>query len=180
MKPKLFLTVTLLIAAACAPLRADDTAQRTAAVEDLLTTMHANEMMTNILARQREAMSKMASSFMPKDTPPEAAKKFQEEFPKMMDTVYKQLTWESLKPDMVQIYSDVFTLDEIKGLSDFYKTPLGQALLKKTPEISARSMQMMQKRMPAIMAEVQKSVKEMVEKSQEHAKPAASPAASAK
>ena len=81
-----------------------------------------------------------------------------------MDAAYKQLTWESLKPEFVEIYSETFTDEEIKGLTEFYKTPLGQKLVEKMPEISAKAGLLIQKRMPAIMADLQKSVAESLQK----------------
>lgn len=159
-------------------LRADEAAARTAAVEDLLKAMHADEMMTNILAKQREAMTKMLPSLMPKDMPPAAVAQAQQMMPKVMDVVYKQLTWESLKPDMMQIYAEVFTESEIKEITAFYQSPIGQKLIEKMPELTTKSMQLMQKRMVTIMPELQKSIAETAKEAKAHAAAQSSPAAS--
>lgn len=156
------------------PLRADE-ASRRAAVEELLRSMRADEMMNNVIAKQKEAMAKMLPSLMPKDVPPSALGQAQEIQGKVMEVVYKQLTWESLKPDFIEIYSEVFTEREIKDLTAFYQTPLGQKLLEKMPEITGKSMGLMQKRMATIMPEMQKVIQESVKEAKAKASPAATP-----
>jgi hypothetical protein len=120
----------------------------------------------------------MMPSLLPKDSSPEVAQQVQQMMPKILDSVYKQMTWESLKPDFIQIYSEVFTEQEIKDLTAFYKTPLGQKLIEKMPEVSEKSMLIMQKRMPAMMADMQKTIQESVAqaKAAAKAKASASPA----
>ena len=153
----------IVIALACSSplLRADNAAAaHTAAVEDLLAAMHSDETLNKVLARQKEAIIKMLPQLLPKDTPPETVQQMQQIMPALMDTVYKQLSWESLKPDFVEIYGTTFTDDEIKGLTEFYKTPLGQKLVEKMPDISQKCAQIIQRRMPSIMGELQKIVAE--------------------
>ncbi len=157
--------------------RAEDAASRTAAVEELLNAMHADVTMKKTLDKQREAMVKMLPALMPKDLPPEAVQQAQEMMPRVMDVVYKQLTWESLKPDFIQIYSEVFSEDEIKSLTAFYNTPAGQKLIEKMPEVTAKSMQLMQKRMVTIMPELQKAIQQTIQEAK--AKASASPSAAA-
>lgn len=52
-----------------------------------------------------------------------------------------------LRQDAIQIYSEVFTEQELKDLIAFYKTPTGQKALQKLPEIMQRSMQLAQERL---------------------------------
>lgn len=40
------------------------------------------------------------------------------------------------------MYVDVYTEDELRGLNDFYRSPLGQKFIEKTPEIMEASTQM--------------------------------------
>src|SRR5450631_4472219 len=104
MKSKLLPSVLAAFALVCFTplLHADEAAQRATAAEELLKAMHTDEMMSSMMAKQKEAIVKMTSSFMPKDTSAEKMQQAQEMQSKMMDAVYKQLTWESLKMDFVQ------------------------------------------------------------------------------
>jgi len=73
----------------------------------------------------------------------------------------QNMEWEAMFAD---IYSNVFSAEEIQGLIDFYETPLGKKLLEKQPELMAATMQKMQgemsKFMPKIQAAAMKAVQE--------------------
>ena len=71
----------------------------------------------------------------------------------------KEMTM-GLLTDMVPIYDKHFTHDEIKGLIDFYSTPIGKKLLEKTPELTQ---DMMNLSMTKYMPEIQKSMLEKLE-----------------
>ncbi|WP_213770579.1 DUF2059 domain-containing protein [Bradyrhizobium sp. dw_78] len=45
-----------------------------------------------------------------------------------------------LEQSIVLIYADNFTADELRALIAFYKTPLGQKLLEKTPLVTQQTM----------------------------------------
>jgi hypothetical protein len=53
----------------------------------------------------------------------------------MLKWLQKYMTWESMRPEMVRLYTDTYTEAELKQLAAFYKTPLGQKTLAKTPEL---------------------------------------------
>lgn len=53
---------------------------------------------------------------------------------------------------MLEVYDKFFTLEEIRELIAFYKTPVGQKLLKQVPAIAAESMKVTQtKLLPRLM-----------------------------
>lgn len=64
--------------------------------------------------------------------------------PDVPDTVWTELTQALDSTDMVSlmipIYDRHFTLAELEGLVAFYATPLGRALIQKTPAITQESM----------------------------------------
>lgn len=162
----------------CSPLlRADEAAQRATAAEELLKAMHMGEVLKSLLAQRREAITKKIPSFLPKDSSPETVQLFQQTTPKIMDIVDKHYSWESLRPDFIQIYSEVFTEQEIKDLTVFYKSPIGQKLYEETPVITAKIIQILQKQEPAIKEEELKVFKEITEQAKTAAKASASPAA---
>jgi hypothetical protein len=145
------------------PLRAQDAAvdpKRAAAAEELLKTMHVDEMME----KQKDTVKKMLASFLPKDLSPEELKQVQAVQDASLDVAFKQLTWESLKTDFIRIYSEVYTEDELKQLADFYKSPIGQKFIDKMPELQAKTMEIVQKRMITILPAVQAAAKDAMEK----------------
>jgi hypothetical protein len=48
----------------------------------------------------------------------------------------KNLTWQQLAPGLVDAYAETFTEAELRQLTDFYKSPLGQKALKQGPALN--------------------------------------------
>ena len=61
---------------------------------------------------------------------------------------------ESMREKMVEIYSEVFTEEEIKDMTAFYKSKTGQKTLEKMPEIMQRSMELTRERLGQNMDEL--------------------------
>lgn len=51
----------------------------------------------------------------------------------------KYMSWDALRDKYVAIYMETYTEEELKGLSEFYKTPLGQKLIASLPRVMERS-----------------------------------------
>jgi len=64
-----------------------------------------------------------------------------------------------IKPDVVKVYAETLTDEEINGMIQFYSSPVGQSVLAKMPQLTAASMQMEKARMgdlqPKMMALMQ-------------------------
>ncbi len=75
----------------------------------------------------------------------------------------KNFGWDVLKADIMKIYKGVFSQEEIKALTAFYKTPAGQKLVDAQPAIQQEmmkvTMQRMQKAMPKLQAIIMNAVK---------------------
>lgn len=67
----------------------------------------------------------------------------------------QELNWGSLEPMYIGLYRDSFTQDEINGMLAFYRTPAGQAVIKKMPVLMRNTMVEMQKRMAGLMPKLQ-------------------------
>ncbi len=70
-----------------------------------------------------------------------------------------------MKPEYVRLYDEVYSDEELNGILAFYKSPAGQAFLNKMPLLMTKSMEIAQRRMAAVMPELQRITKEAVEKS---------------
>jgi len=159
MKKKLcWMICLLMLISVSSPLFADEASQR-AAAQELLEAMQTKEMM----AKQMESVKKMIGGFfqMP-NVSKEQASQMEARQTQVMDFIYKNMSWDVLKPDFVQAYMEAFTEPEMKELTSFYKSPIGQKLLEKTPELTAKTMQITQKRVMALMPEIQKMAMEPV------------------
>ena len=79
-----------------------------------------------------------------------------EEMQANLEFMKQEMNWSVLEPRLVQVYVDVYTEDELRGLNDFYRSPLGQKFIEKTPEVMAAStkmtMEMLQEFIPKLKA----------------------------
>ena len=57
----------------------------------------------------------------------------------MLQWLRKYMTWDAMRPELVRLYTDTYTEAELKQLAAFYKTPLGQKTLTKSPELLQRT-----------------------------------------
>jgi uncharacterized protein len=70
---------------------------------------------------------------------------------KIVAILRQELAWDSLEATYIHIYRDSFTQEEIDGMLELYKTPAGQAMVKKMPIVMQRSMAELQLRMGPMM-----------------------------
>jgi uncharacterized protein len=61
------------------------------------------------------------------------------------------------------VYADTFTQKEIDGMTAFYASPVGHAVIQKMPLVLTNSMAEMQKRMGTLFPKVQQIAKETAE-----------------
>jgi len=96
----------------------------------------------------------------------EMRKKFEKILPTANAQAHALLTDPSLVDEMlaemVPLYAETYTLDEIHQLSAFYASPLGQKMLANMPTLMSRSMEitnrLMMPRMQKMMAQIAQSV----------------------
>ncbi|HTL30050.1 MAG TPA: DUF2059 domain-containing protein [Tepidisphaeraceae bacterium] len=78
--------------------------------------------------------------------------------PIMTEFFKKYMSWDAIKEDMANLYCDEFSADELKQLTAFYKTPIGQKLADKQPVLMAKSGELGQKRVQAHIGELQQAI----------------------
>jgi hypothetical protein len=52
--------------------------------------------------------------------------------------VTKVLTWDAMRPNVVQLYAETFTEAELRAITAFYRTPAGQKSVRAMPELMRR------------------------------------------
>jgi hypothetical protein len=130
--------------------------------EALLQKMNFESLIGKLLAQQKQAGASMAKQMVAQMGGPGAKSEevaaFQQ---KVMDMLFEALDPKALKDDVAKIYSEVFTKEEMNGLSEFYGTPAGRAMIDKQPEISQKMNAVIMPRMMAVMPKIQGMAKEM-------------------
>ena len=137
---------------------ADEVSQRKAA-EELLVVMDVKRNVDDMLGdvvEMHEAQFDAAGT--------DADPKLKEAF---ITELKGALSWEGVKEDYVKIYTQVFTEEEIRALIGFYKSPIGQKLVSKQPELMQKSMELSQKRFMEIMPRLMSLMQEAMPESEE-------------
>ncbi len=135
--------------------------QRRAIAEELLTLMNMQDTIEKSFAMVKQMipaqMEKMKETAGATNMPANAIGHME----KMMDMIAAELSWEKMKGDYIALYAETFTEQELKDTVAFYKSPAGQAFIKKQPELMQRSMEITQKIMMQIMPKIQALTKEL-------------------
>lgn len=82
------------------------------------------------------------------------------------------MSWESIKPDLVKIYMEAFTKEEVDALADFYRTDVGQKAAKLLPELSQKGMLIGQKRIQDNLPKLEQMVAAEIQRAQIETAPA--------
>lgn len=84
-------------------------------------------------------------------------------FVKYNTLIIQEMSWEKLKGPMTEAYASVYTEDEVKDIIKFYKSPAGQKMVAKMPELMQASMRMVQDLMKNMMPKINQLQKELQE-----------------
>jgi len=145
---------------------------RQALAEELMNLMNTRQNIETSLGMFKQMLAQQMAKMQPPARTPEEAAKAAEPVEKIMDMITKELSWDKMKEQYINLYSETFTEPELKDIIAFYKSPSGQAFIKKQPEIMKRSMELTSQMVSRIMPKIQEMTKGM-----EEAGPPAAPAA---
>jgi hypothetical protein len=157
MKP-LTLLLTLLLAL---PLSAHaDEASKRAKAQEMFTILHMDRLMSQMTNNVLKQTSSMTEQLTAQDTTPEMKAKradFQSQVLKLVDA---QIGWKAIEPQYTDLYAQTYTEEELDAILAFYKSPAGTSMLAKSPELSAKSMQMVQSRLATIQPQLMKMIQD--------------------
>lgn len=149
----------VLLALGCATARADD-ASRRAKAEELFATLHMDQTMAQLMKLVMAQVQQSVNSVPGAENMTADQKAKVADFQKRVAAlVSEKVGWKALEPDFVDLYATTYTEEELDGILAFYKSPVGQKMLEKTPELMARGVQISQRR----MAELQPQLNQMLE-----------------
>ena len=141
-----WLAVCAVLCFALPQARADD-ASRKAKVQQLFTVMRLDHTMDQLLSSIHKQTDTFMRSMPGSDQmTPEQQKIVTEYQNKVSALVNSSMGWKSIEPDMVNLYASTYSEQEIDGLISFYKSPVGQIMLDKTPELNAKSVDLTKQR----------------------------------
>ncbi|WP_215776908.1 DUF2059 domain-containing protein [Paludibacterium sp. B53371] len=136
-------------------------------VRQLLVVMHMQDNLQVIKSQMINHMIQMADdeAAQRNDFTPEAREKLHRVLLSFFTTVYnKILSWDKIEPVYLEVYKDNYTDDELKGMLQFYSSPAGQAVIRKSPKIVTQILFRMDQEVSPQIPKMQSQLKEMIEK----------------
>jgi uncharacterized protein len=84
---------------------------------------------------------------------------------KMIPIMKEEMSWQKLRPMMVQIYGETLTQEDVDGLIVFYQSPTGAVMVEKMPIVMKRSIELTQQLLGPMLQRLQNAVAETAAKS---------------
>ena len=138
-----------------------DDASRRAKVEEMIHITKMDQMMSQIMDQMSERMKTMTSQQTANlDMSADKRKVFDDYQAHIHQIMADSISWEKMRPLIVAIYSETYTDEELDGILAFYRTPAGQALIAKSPQLLAKTMDLVQKQMLDIQPKIQQATEE--------------------
>jgi len=130
--------------------KGDSLKEARAEAADMIKKVRFRETLSKMMTAQRGAMAEtMRQQAAQAGLNDPELLAFQE---KAMAEMFDEIDWGKIEDGMVDVYAQVFTPAELRGISDFYSTPAGQASIEKAPQLQGEMMKIL---MPEIMASSQ-------------------------
>jgi uncharacterized protein len=151
------------------PVLANDAPASDESIRELLAVTDAHKLIDTVRG-QVDAMVKASSqqALQGKPLTPEKQAILDRMRTKMEAVIDDMLSWDSLQALYLRTYRASFTQSELDGILKFYKTPAGQAMIKKMPVVMQNVMgemqgllQPMQQRMQEIQRETSQELKDL-------------------
>jgi len=114
-------------------------------------------------------MQQMQKQIMSQINIPENKKAKAHEFQnKLNKKIFEIISYDKMEKEYLELYTSVYTTEELKGIVKFYKSPVGKSMLQKQPIIIKKIMEISQNKMKILMPELQSMVKEFEQKMKEN------------
>lgn len=143
---KMVSAAVLGVALAAAPARAQPSAEQRAAATELLMAMHVPEVLDASVQQMLDQQIR-------------AAPELQGVQDVMREFARRYVSWEALREQYVDIYAGSFTEDELRQMTDFYRSEVGQKLARATPRLMAEGADLGQRAVQAHRAELEQMIR---------------------
>lgn len=146
---KLLMMLAVALCAAVPAAAQEPTASEAAAVRELLEVSRTRE---NFIRAMELGMEQGGMGEMT----PEVRRVLRE----FMDEHFR---YEDMEPEMIRMYAELYTEEEIRGMTAFYRTPLGQRMVETLPELSAASQRIAMERLQSVMPQLMQRLMEAMQ-----------------
>ena len=116
--------------------------------KEVLELTHVNQTIRQL---QDQMMSQLN---IPADKKVKATE-FQNKLSKKISDV---MSYDKTEKEYIDLYTSVYTAEELRGIIKFYKSPVGKSMIEKQPVITKKAMEMSQKKLKVLIPDIQKMI----------------------
>ncbi|WP_263419662.1 DUF2059 domain-containing protein [Terriglobus albidus] len=152
---KILIAATAVLLSLPLSARADEASKR-AKIEEMLTVLKMEDNFTLLMKQVEQQGRQMGMSMTNPSQLTDADKKILDNFmTKLMAAMQETMGWQKLKSEFIDLYAKAYTEEEVDGILTFYKSPVGQSMLTKTPQLVQQSMAISQTHMKEIQPKLE-------------------------
>jgi uncharacterized protein len=152
MRTRLLVLAALWPAFAVAQMPEDHASHRLDLAIELLAQLDMDRMMDGMQGQMEAVLREQLATVADCEAMQPAVEAFASEAGAVIVSGLKS---DLLMPEIAQLYAEVFDEQELQGLLDFYRSPLGEKMMAKMPELMERSMTLAQAQMGDVMAQIE-------------------------
>jgi uncharacterized protein len=162
----MMLSVARLAVAGSSPAPAVDARPTEASVRQLFQAMHIGTLLDSYY-NQIDGMldTSLRQALQGRQPTPQQQQIIDGMRAKFTALLKEELNWQGMEPTFIRAYRDTYTQHEVDGILAFYRSPAGEAMTAKQPELMQTVMQAMQQRVAAMAPKLrelqQETVKEL-------------------
>jgi hypothetical protein len=132
-------------------------------IHRLLDVMQARKVVETMSQQVDSMYGGMVNKLLDgKDITPEQLKEIQARREKARGLFNQMLSWDSMESLYMKVYAETFTQSEIDGMTAFYSSPAGHAVIVKMPLAVKNSMAEMQEQMIPKLQQMAKETAEQI------------------
>jgi uncharacterized protein len=154
---KNIVVLTLLVLLIAAPAAAQNNLDARAITEELLVLNNVESNVQRMLTQIKDLQMNQLETLGLTAGKTKEAKVLQE---RLFAILEAELSWESMKEEYIDVYTDVFTREELHALLDFSRSEMGRNINAKMPLLMEKSMQIGHLRAQKAMPKMQEILEE--------------------
>jgi uncharacterized protein len=132
-------------------------AQEVELAEEFMELTHVNKMMDQIEAQVMQMQDQLLAHMEIPEGKEQAAEEFRTE---VRQVVYEIMDFEQMREEYIELFSTVYTEEELREMIRFFKSPAGQNMLEKQSMVIQQAIDISQNRIAMLIPELQRMTEE--------------------
>ena len=117
--------------------------------------------MEKMMDQLKEQVFQLQNQLVSQLNIPEDKKEETLEFQKKLTAkIFEIMDFDNLENEYVNLFTSVYTIEELEGIINFYKSSVGKSMLEKQPLIVKKAMEISQNKLKELIPEFQKMSRE--------------------